>query len=89
MDVNDILWYVKLPGQDKFVPPDQREELPIKEVEALLKLPEYDAKAMDEELDRKWRALKTELLEAEVEVAECGDGKVVDRACEQDASLAG
>ena len=59
-------------------------------MEALLKLPEYDAKAMDEELDRKWRALKTELLEAEVEVAECGgDGKVADGAGEQDASFGG
>ena len=86
-DINDILWYVKLPGQENFVPPDQREGLPKVSLEDFLKLPEYDTEAVDGDLNRRWETLKAELLEGER--TERGDGKIVDEAAEQDSAITG
>ena len=86
-DVNDILWNVRLPGQENFVPPDKREEMPSESLDDLLKLPEYDTKAADGDLNRKWETLKAELLKDEM--TECGEDKIIDEADEQDAPNAG
>ena len=77
----------RLPGQESFIPPDQREEMPSGSLDDLLKLPEYDAKAVDGDLNRMWETLRIELLNDERTA--CGDGKIVDEAVEQDAAIAG
>ena len=88
IDVEKYLWHVRLPGQEKFVPPDQREELPSETLELdISKLPECDPKVVDDELNRRWETLRAELLK--VEETECEDGKIVDETDGQDATIDG
>ena len=67
------------------VPPDLREKLPSESLEALPKLPDYDTKAVDEDLHCDSEVLGTEPLEVE----EGKDDKSTDETGEQDASMAG
>ena len=78
---------VELPSQESFVPPDQTEEMPSESQEDLVKLQDYDTKAVDGELNRKWETFRMELLKAGM--TECGDSKIVDEAGDQDAAIAG
>ena len=70
------------PCQKNLVPLDQREMLPSECPEALAKLPDYDTKAVGEDLHCNSEVLDTEPLE-------CEGGKIVHEAGEQDASMAG
>ena len=76
---------VEPPSQENLVPPDQREKLPCGSPDDLPKLPDYDTKAVEEDLHSNSEVLDTEPLEVE----EGEDGKITDDTGEQDASMAG
>ena len=76
---------VEPPCQENLVRPDQGENLPSECPEDLPKLPDYDTKAVGEDLHCSSEVLDTEPLEVE----EGEDGKITDETGEQDASMAG
>ena len=77
---------VELPSQENSVPADEKERMPSESQEDLLKLQDYNTKAVEDELSRKWETFRAELLKAGG--TGCEDDKIVDEAGDHDPAIA-